>query len=108
MAEPHLDPQVLNKILSLPMGENDAKAKTVREYLGKLLLGVWQDGESFSGKRPFGNSNWEHDLYTPLVKAGVVEGKFEDGSDYAPDMTIDEQVKADRLIVSSIKMMFNL
>jgi len=28
-------------ILDIEMQENDAKAKTIKEYLKKLLLGVW-------------------------------------------------------------------
>ncbi|WP_395452901.1 hypothetical protein ACHMW5_02500 [Azospirillum melinis] len=60
--------------LDLPMQENDANAKTVRDYLKALLMGVWMRGESFDGKRPFGNSGWEYDLYRPLVVAGLVPG----------------------------------
>ncbi|WP_049976207.1 hypothetical protein [Azospirillum sp. B506] len=60
--------------LDLPMQENDANAATVRDYLKGLLLGVWEKGESFDGKRPFGNSGWEYDLYRPLVVAGLVPG----------------------------------
>lgn len=48
----------------------------IRDYLCELLLNVWEERETFSGKRPFGNSNWEYDLYKPLVKNGVVEGKM--------------------------------
>ncbi len=35
------------------------------------------EGEGFSGKRPFGNSCWESDLYWPLAKADVIEGGTE-------------------------------
>lgn len=59
-------------ILDLPMGENDANALNIREYLKALLYNVWNEGERFSGKRPFGNSGWEHDLYMPLVAAGLI------------------------------------
>ncbi len=65
-----------DKILDLELGENDADAQTVREYLRALLCTVWEEGEGFSGKRPFGNSGWEYDLIGPLVDAGYVqEGK---------------------------------
>lgn len=67
-------------VLDLPMQDNDAGAKTVREYLKELLAKVWEHGEGFSGKRPFGNSGWERDLHKPLVVAGLVAGKQdEDG-----------------------------
>lgn len=52
---------------------------TIREYLQSLLTTLWEEKESFSGKRPFGNSGWENELYTPLVEAGLVEGKMFDG-----------------------------
>lgn len=53
---------------------------TVRDYLYKLLETLWNEGEEFSGKRPFGNSGWEFDLYVPLIKAGFIKGKLdEDG-----------------------------
>lgn len=53
---------------------------TIKGYLKLLLTTIWEEGEDFSGKRPFGNSGWEYDLYTPLVKAGVLAGILdEDG-----------------------------
>lgn len=47
-------------------GENDAGAETVRDYLKALLAALWNEGEGFSGKRPLGNSGWEHELLVPL------------------------------------------
>jgi len=68
------------EILALSMGENDAGAKTIREYLVCLAEACFLEGEGFSGKRPFGNSGWERELYLPLVKAGVIVGEIdEDG-----------------------------
>jgi hypothetical protein len=46
---------------------------TVRQYLRELLSELWEEEESFSGKRPFGNSGWQHDLYRPLHKAGFID-----------------------------------
>lgn len=66
------------EILALPMKLNDAGATTIRAYLVALLSKLWSEGESFSGKRPFGNSGWEHDLEVPLVAAGVVDGALDD------------------------------
>jgi hypothetical protein len=69
-----------SEILNLPMGENDSGAETIKGYLKELLSVLWNEGESFSGKRPFGNSGWEDDLYKPLIVAGVVDGYLdEDG-----------------------------
>jgi hypothetical protein len=53
---------------------------TIRDYFRILLETLWDEGEGFSGKRPFGNSAWEYELYTPLVKHGFVRGTLdEDG-----------------------------
>lgn len=72
-------------ILDLPMGTNDAVARTVRDYLQRLLRGVWIDGEGFDGKRPFGNSGWQNEVYMELVKAGYLNGDNE-GYPYDPDL----------------------
>lgn len=66
------------EILDLPMQENDADAATVRDYLKALLRAVWDEGEGFSGKRPFGNSGWDSELKHALVKAGAVRGTVND------------------------------
>jgi len=72
--------EAITKAASLPLGDNDAGAATVADYLRKLLAELWKDGEGFSGKRPFGNSGWEYDLYAPLIGAGLIGGKLdEDG-----------------------------
>lgn len=69
-----------HEILDLPMSENDAGAKTVRGYLKRLLMELWEQGEGFSGKRPFGNSDWEYDIYHALATAGKAPGTVdEDG-----------------------------
>ena len=68
-------------ILDLPMQENDAAASTVRDYLQRLLRGVWIEGEGFDGKRPFGNSGWQDEVYKTLGKAGLIEVDS-DGSPY--------------------------
>ena len=62
------------EVLMLPMQPNDADAATVGGYLQALLRQLWQEEESFSGKRPFGNSDWARDLYEPLIAAGVEKG----------------------------------
>lgn len=60
------------------MGENDANAETIGDYFRALLGILWFDRKGFSGKRPFGNSEWNYELYTALVKAGFIEGRFDD------------------------------
>lgn len=71
------------EILNLPLDDNaaqDSRAKTIRGYLVALAREVWNEGEGFSGKRPFGNSGWQFDLYATLVKNNAIPGTFdEDG-----------------------------
>lgn len=63
--------------LNEPMPENDAGAVTVKDYFKELLRGVLRDGEYFSGKRPFGNSGWEHEIIKPLILGGFVKGDLD-------------------------------
>lgn len=68
------------QILALPMAKNDAKAKTIRQYLCRLALGVALDGECFDGKRPFGNSDWQDlELIRDLISGGAILGAVDDG-----------------------------
>lgn len=70
----------LSAALNLRFDSDAGKCLSIRDYFRSLLLAVWEEGEGFSGKRPFGNSGWEYDLYRPLIKAGFVSGKLdEDG-----------------------------
>ena len=53
---------------------------TIGGYFELLLSTLFQETECFNGKRPFGNSGWEYDLYKPLIKAGAMPGTIdEDG-----------------------------
>lgn len=67
----------------------------------RLLSTLFEEGESFSGKRPFGNSGWEGDLAEPLVRAGVLTGEFceEDGGGYLDDY---DQSSYERLVSEMI------
>jgi hypothetical protein len=64
-----------NEILALPMNpdENSGQAKSVWEYLIKLLTTLIDEGECFSGKRPFGDSGWEYELKAALVAGGAMK-----------------------------------
>jgi hypothetical protein len=66
-------------VLGLCFDSRDLGRKlSIREYLAELLLTLWDEGESFSGKRPFGNSGWEYDLFVPLIQAGLIKGELDD------------------------------
>lgn len=95
----------MSEVLNVPMEDNDADAATIGEYLSRLLLKVWQQREGFSGKRPFGNSGWDWDLYAALGKAGLVEMTFDEFG-YIDDIDAAEARKADDLILSAIEDLF--
>lgn len=90
----------MQEVFDCPMQENDSGATTVKGYLKALLLLLWEEGEGFSGKRPFGNSCWEYDLYRALVLGGLVEGKVDPL--YSDIISLDTKA-ANKLIFSAIK-----
>lgn len=51
---------------------------SVREYLQKLLETLWEEQEGFSGKRPFGNSGWDFELYVPLIREKFITGALDE------------------------------
>lgn len=69
------------QVLDTPMKENDSGANTIRGYLVALAREVWSEGEGFSGKRPFGNSSWEWDVFRALVDAGHITGTIDEEFD---------------------------
>lgn len=89
-------------ILAVPLpADNDAEAATIRDYLIKLLMKVWEEGECFDGKRPFGNSSWDYDLYGALARAGMITVTWDEwgGID---SFTSEEEDRAISLIRSAI------
>ena len=90
------------EILNLSMSENDAGATTIGGYLHRLLGAVWAEGEGFSGKRPFGNSGWEYELYRPLIAAGAVKGTVDEYG----DITGFDEKSANRAIFDAIDALF--
>lgn len=92
-------------LLHLPLGENDADAATVGEYLGLLLSNLWLQQEGFSGKRPFGNSDWTTPVYLAMGKAGLTTFTLdEDG--YIEDFDLDEESRADEIILQAIRFAY--
>ncbi|TDP29873.1 hypothetical protein [Nocardia ignorata] len=67
------------EILELPLETgNDSGATTIRGFLVALLGELWIEKEGFSGKRPFGNSGWQWDLYAALGRGGAVPMTFDE------------------------------
>lgn len=63
---------------------------SVRGYLRQLLLAVWDEGEGFNGKRPFGNSGWEGDISQALAKVGIVDLGIPDEDLYYGNGTVKQ------------------
>lgn len=90
-----------NNILSLKV-DTGYECTTIGGYLRDLLVTLMREGESFSGKRPFGNSSWEYDLYKPLIEAKLIAGELdEDGDILDVDVT-----SADEMIIECIEWLF--
>lgn len=89
------------EVLDLALPDNDSGEATVRGYLIKLLTMVWDDGEGFNGKRPFGNSGWQGDFDKAFIEAGWVTGKLDE--DGWVDDVDDQAVNA--LIHSAIRVL---
>lgn len=66
------------QILALPMEKNDSGASTIGGYFKEILKEFMREKEGFSGKRPFGNSGWEYELYKPLIVAKAVHGTLDE------------------------------
>ena len=104
------DKEFLEKVLAAPMQRNDAGASTVREYLQKLLLELWREGECFSGKRPFGNSGWEYEIYTALLREELVLGRldhYEKHKEYIYGVDWVDDKQANEVITRAIEYVFS-
>lgn len=91
------------KVLNLKFECTDlSETMTVKAYLKLLLKTLFEEGEGFSGKRPFGNSGWEHDLEKCFVENGIIEGKLdEDG--YLESLDSEAYAKAIQKCIAALK-----
>lgn len=94
-----IDTNATQRLLDLPLDDNDAGAATVRDYLITLLRQLWNGGEDLI-KRPFGNSGWQYEIYGPMVAAGLVNGTLDedgyvdDADTRAADALMDAAIQA--------------
>lgn len=72
---------------------------TIENYLKLLLETLWKQGDGFSGKRPFGDSGWEYELYYPLARAGLINSNG-DADGWPRDMDCE---KGHEIILELIK-----
>jgi len=103
-SQPCENPELLDFVCWFSDMDRDA---SIREFLHELLSTMWEEGEGFSGKRPLGNSGWEHQLYTALVRAGAITGKLDDDEEGrgCADIPIEERQKANTIVFSLIAQM---
>lgn len=88
------------QILDLHM-PTDYGTCTIREHLVELVSMVWDKREYFSGKRPWGESDWPWDFYHPMIDAGFLTAELTSvGSE---TLSKDERRKGDRLIADAIR-----
>jgi hypothetical protein len=90
-------------VLALPVENDNDPGYTIKTYLYELLAVLWREQADFSGKRPFGNSGWEYDLYVPLIKAKMVTGELDEDGFIE---TIDSD-SANRIIDNAIYYVFH-
>jgi hypothetical protein len=80
---------------------------TIRDYLHKLLVALWEQGEGFSGKRPFGNGGWDWQLRDSLIACGYIPGtiKLDEDGDFL-DAEEEEGVEWSQMVTELIKYAF--
>ena len=82
-----------------PYGGKDL---TLKEYLKETFLTFIHEGESFSGKRPFGNSDWDWQIYKGLITLDNSLGTLDE------DGYIDtvNRKACDKIIVQCVEEVF--
>ena len=70
--------------------EYPKRTYTVREYFKAQLRALWTEQDTFSGKRPLGNSGWDWVFAVPFAKAGLITVTWEDESQGWIDNIEDE------------------
>lgn len=90
-------------ILDIVFYSDDLRTNlSIKDYLKKLLTTLFEEQDGFSGKRPFGNSCWDYNLYHALFKNGLIDGEEEideDGEVLEVNYDVDEGYK---LIIAAI------
>lgn len=93
-------------ILSFRFNSMDHGEIAVREFLYLLLKTLWDEGEGFSGKRPFGNSGWEYGLLEAAGLAGAYEVNVSDLGDGEIEVEVVDMKVANKYISELIKYVF--
>ncbi len=75
---------------------------TIHDYLKKLLSKLWEEGEGFSSKRPFGNGGWQLDLLMILIEKDIIIGVI-DSDGYLESVSDEEEIKGMKIIADYIE-----
>lgn len=75
---------IYDKALDLRFEHEILGDVSLREFFCTLLVKLWDDPCGFSGKRPWGNSDWDAPVYAVLIKAGIITGEL-DSDGYIKD-----------------------
>jgi len=89
------------KILDLTIREEFQLPPTIGAFFRESMKKLWIEDEGFSGKRPFGNSDWKHGIYHALYDGGLIRGK----TDEEGYLTWWDRKEADKLILSALSAM---
>jgi len=65
---------MLDVPIKADLGSNFQNTTTLREVFKAFLRALISEGESFSGKRPLGNSDWDYVLAGALIESGLLKG----------------------------------
>lgn len=86
----------IDDVLKFVYSKWDLGKCSIRHYLVELAKQCWIEEEFFGGKRPFGNSGWQWDVYFALAEGGFVTGKKDDEGNW----TDVDREKAEAIILA--------
>ena len=99
------------EVLNVPMDpeRNGPGCTSIGDYLTTLLTLLVTEEDSFSSKRPFGNSDWKYELYDALVLAGMTKGEIDEDEDTGERYVdgIDDTTHANSLINIALKELYD-
>lgn len=90
-------------VLTAKVESMDLEETTIGRYFIELLYALWDREEGFSGKRPFGSSGWQYDIYASLIRNGYIEGEL-DSDGYVEDFDRDEAKEFVLDLIDNLKL----
>lgn len=72
---------------------------TVGDFLKELLCTLWMEEEGFSSKKPFGNSSWQHEIYSVFVQNKIISGTIDEYGDFEEcDYKLADKIVCDIIV----------